>query len=95
MRCIIEDYNICKMGNEELGEIIKMAKKDPMGWVLKPNMDGGRNNIYGQAVIETLQNLKNLEVRDYVLMRLVKNCPIYPNGTIVRGYRFFPIRCTY
>lgn len=47
MRCIIEDYNICKMGNEELGEIIKMAKKDPMGWVLKPNMDGGRNNIYG------------------------------------------------
>lgn len=83
------------MSNEELEALIQKAKQDPTGWVLKPNMDGGKNNIFGEAVIETLENLKNLEYRDFVLMKLIKDCPIYDNGSIIRGYRYFPIRCTY
>lgn len=54
---------------------VAMALKDPERYVLKPQREGGGNNIYGQDICKVLQEAKGSERRAYILMDKIKPTP--------------------
>ncbi|CAG0880834.1 unnamed protein product [Darwinula stevensoni] len=71
--------------NEEGDESVKMAIKNPHAYILKPQREGGGNNIYGKDVRETLERIgKKKERTGYILMdRIVP--PIQKNYIVRPG----------
>lgn len=53
------------------GQVIEEAIAKPEGFVLKPQREGGGNNIYGEDVASTLKKLKPEELAAYVLMQRI------------------------
>lgn len=53
------------------GQILEEAAAKPEGFVLKPQREGGGNNIYGKDVATTLKNLKQEELAGYILMQRI------------------------
>ncbi|KZC04586.1 PREDICTED: glutathione synthetase-like [Dufourea novaeangliae] len=55
--------------NDEGDAIIEKAKADPQKYVLKPQREGGGNNIYNENIREQLESMKFLEERTgWILM---------------------------
>ncbi|CAM9459511.1 unnamed protein product [Chrysoparadoxa australica] len=50
------------------------AMADPTGYVLKPQREGGGNNLYGEELIKKLKEASPQELRSYILMQR-----IFPN----------------
>ncbi|XP_072371320.1 glutathione synthetase-like [Scyliorhinus torazame] len=69
-------------------EIIKKAAEDPEGFVLKPQREGGGNNIFGEELKQLLGNIKDGPKRSaYILMdrikpQTVKNYLLYPGSAL-------------
>ncbi|RKP14755.1 glutathione synthase, partial [Piptocephalis cylindrospora] len=61
---------------------VSMALKNPEGYVMKPQREGGGNNIYGQDIPKMLQNLTVRDRGAYILMDLIK--PPRAQGLMVR-----------
>jgi len=59
-----------------------MLKKNPENYVLKPQREGGGNNIYGQQVKEAIEKFSSKELSAYILMELVR--PPLSNNFILR-----------
>ncbi|ESO98063.1 hypothetical protein LOTGIDRAFT_174392, partial [Lottia gigantea] len=58
---------------EEGDRAIKMAIKNPDQFVLKPQREGGGNNLYGNKMKEFLESIQDSEERcAYILMDLIK-----------------------
>jgi glutathione synthetase len=53
------------------GEILEEAVAKPEGFVLKPQREGGGNNIYGKDVATTIKKLKQEELAGYILMQRI------------------------
>lgn len=68
-------------GNAEKNTMI--AVKDYEDWVLKPQREGGGNNLYGEDMKETLLNMSVDEKMAYVLMKRIR--PAVSNNYIVRN----------
>jgi len=76
--------NIWSLGKGDKDkEIIKRAVEDPNSFVVKPQREGGGNNIYGEDVSRVLQNFSEEELDGYILMQLIKPDP-FPS-IILRG----------
>lgn len=61
------------MKNEEGDRAVEMGIKEPEKYVLKPQREGGGNNIYGLDVKSKLEMIKNSQERTaYILMELIK-----------------------
>ncbi|XP_020778088.1 glutathione synthetase [Boleophthalmus pectinirostris] len=54
---------------------VAMALKDPERYVLKPQREGGGNNIYGDEICKVLQEAKGSERTMYILMDKIKPTP--------------------
>ncbi|KAK7884764.1 hypothetical protein WMY93_027887 [Mugilogobius chulae] len=54
---------------------VAMALKDPEQYVLKPQREGGGNNIYGSEICKVLQEAKGSERTAYILMDKIKPTP--------------------
>lgn len=54
---------------------VAMALKDPERYVLKPQREGGGNNIYGPEICKVLQEAKGSERTAYILMDKIKPTP--------------------
>ncbi|KAF7993853.1 hypothetical protein HCN44_011122 [Aphidius gifuensis] len=68
--------------NEEGDKAVEMAMNEPEKYVLKPQREGGGNNIYGENVKTTLENIKNSQERSaFILMELIK-APVQKNYII-------------
>ncbi|GCB65671.1 hypothetical protein scyTo_0013487 [Scyliorhinus torazame] len=69
-------------------EIIKKAVEDPEGFVLKPQREGGGNNIFGEELKQLLGNIKDGPKRSaYILMdrikpQTVKNYLLHPGSAL-------------
>ncbi|XP_078092979.1 glutathione synthetase [Mustelus asterias] len=69
-------------------EIIKKAVEDPEGFVLKPQREGGGNNIFGEELKQLLGNIKDGPKRSaYILMdrikpQAVKNYLLHPGSAL-------------
>ncbi|KAG8446242.1 hypothetical protein GDO86_013911 [Hymenochirus boettgeri] len=62
---------------EEGDQTVKIALTNPEHFVLKPQREGGGNNIYGEKIRETLQRIKDSEDRtSYILMDKIKPKPV-------------------
>ena len=48
---------------------VEQAKLDPANYVLKPQREGGGNNMYGQELKEKLENASSEELSSYILMQ--------------------------
>ncbi|KAG0624999.1 hypothetical protein M758_2G019800 [Ceratodon purpureus] len=55
-------------GNDQ---ILEEAVAKPEGFVLKPQREGGGNNIYGKDVATTIKKLKQEELAGYILMQRI------------------------
>lgn len=56
-------------------QTVAMALKDPERYVLKPQREGGGNNIYGSEICKVLQEAKGSERTAYILMDKIKPTP--------------------
>uniref|UniRef100_A0A671KUQ8 Glutathione synthetase n=1 Tax=Sinocyclocheilus anshuiensis TaxID=1608454 RepID=A0A671KUQ8_9TELE len=62
---------------EEGDKTVAMALASPDRYVLKPQREGGGNNIYGSEICEVLENLKNSTERTaYILMDKIQPVPV-------------------
>ncbi|XP_075033575.1 glutathione synthetase [Mixophyes fleayi] len=58
-------------------QTVKIALANPELYVLKPQREGGGNNIYGNEIIEVLERVKDsIERTSYILMDKIKPQPI-------------------
>uniref|UniRef100_M4BE13 Glutathione synthetase n=1 Tax=Hyaloperonospora arabidopsidis (strain Emoy2) TaxID=559515 RepID=M4BE13_HYAAE len=55
-------------------EVKKMAIANPHAYVLKPQREGGGNNLYGDEVASAIQSMSPAELESYILMER-----IFPN----------------
>lgn len=56
-------------------QTVAMALKDPERYVLKPQREGGGNNIYGPEICKVLQEAKGPERMAYILMDKIRPTP--------------------
>lgn len=63
-------------------KVVEMALKNPHKFVLKPQREGGMNNVYGEDIVEVLQKMTPEERKAWILMDRI-NPPI-SKGYIVR-----------
>lgn len=84
--------NIYPMDASEVGLEARKKALDPnqcQNYVLKPQREGGGNNIYGGAIPAHLNSVAESHWGSYILMELIKPCPtrnlILRNGKIEEG----------
>ncbi|KAF9883647.1 hypothetical protein FE257_003081 [Aspergillus nanangensis] len=67
-------------GSETGNHACDMAVNRPTGrdYVLKPSLEGGGNNVYGEAISEFLENIPMAEWKAYILMKKI-NSPAIEN----------------
>ncbi|MBF0352386.1 MAG: glutathione synthase [SAR324 cluster bacterium] len=60
--------------NESLGDhsAEELAMKTPQKYVLKPQREGGGNNIYGINIAESLRQMSNTEKQAFILMERIQ-----------------------
>ncbi|KAJ6638096.1 Glutathione synthetase, chloroplastic [Pseudolycoriella hygida] len=68
--------------NEEGRKGLEMALKEPERYVLKPQREGGGNNIYGIDIVDALNKMTVLERSGYILMERI--FPPISKGYILR-----------
>lgn len=56
----------------EQEKVIGLCRASPKDYVLKPNLEGGGNNIYNEKLIEVLEGSTPLERKKYVLMKKIR-----------------------
>lgn len=69
--------------NKEIDKVIQNACNDPEKYVLKPQLEGGGNNFYGNQVREKLLSLTPDEREAYILMDRI--CPVEHENILVRA----------
>ncbi|CAI5724275.1 unnamed protein product [Hyaloperonospora brassicae] len=52
-------------------EVKKMAVANPHAYVLKPQREGGGNNLYGNEVASAIQDMSPAELESYILMERI------------------------
>ncbi|KAI7877917.1 glutathione synthase [Lichtheimia hyalospora FSU 10163] len=62
--------------SEEGQRAYKMALDEPERFVMKPQREGGGNNIYGNDIPSILQKLSPEERNAYILMELIRSPPL-------------------
>lgn len=68
--------------NETGDQALNMALSNPTNYVLKPQREGGGNNIYGEDIKDFLANIKDSDERNaWILMDRI-NPPIQKNYMI-------------
>lgn len=55
-----------------LTELIEKVKKHPHGFVMKPQREGGGNNIYGDRVFEALSHMAREELEWHIIMERIQ-----------------------
>ena len=71
--------------DEEGDTAVNMAIANPQRFVLKPQREGGGNNVYGQEIANTLSAIKNSPERtSYILMDLIEP-HVQPNYLLRAG----------
>ena len=73
------------LGEGDDSEIVTRALSNPGGYVLKPQREGGGNNLYDDELVSALQTMTYAERGGYILMQKIQ--PPGTKGKLVRGGR--------
>ena len=71
------------LGEGDDSQTVEMALANPHGYVLKPQREGGGNNLYDEELVTHLKNMPYAERGAYILME--KILPPSAQGSLVRG----------
>lgn len=66
---LLPDMQTIKIGNENFG--VRKAREEARSLVLKPQREGGGNNIYKEDIPTFLDNLESREREAWIAMRLI------------------------
>ena len=84
--------NIFPLDSSQAGLSTRKMALDPeicKGYVLKPQREGGGNNIYGSAIPSFLKSLPESHWKSYILMEIITPPPVHNiilrNGNIEKG----------
>ena len=73
--------------NEQGNKAVEVAMANPEKYVLKPQREGGGNNIYGKDIVPFLNKVKNDDERNaYILMDRISP-PITTNYVVRPGMK--------
>jgi len=84
--CFTELYSLSpstRRTSEHLGSLISRVIEEPNDWILKPQREGGGNNIYDSCLSQTLQNGNATELASLVLMKKIK--PVSQQALLVEA----------
>ena len=73
-------WGLDDLEDPEMQKVLRQAQQQPNAYVLKPQREGGGNNLYGQQLLEKLQAGKGLGA--YILMQRIRP-PIQPYATLL------------
>lgn len=80
---------IYPLDDSELGNIgKKLAFDEPHRFVLKPQREGGGNNVYKEDIPSFLSTIGEFKWDAYILMEIIDPLP-YENNVIIRGNEIF------
>ena len=71
------------LGDGDDSQVVEMALANPHGYVLKPQREGGGNNLYDDDLVQALKQMSHAERGAFILME--KICPPSTEGSLVRG----------
>lgn len=72
--------------NTNIDEIIKLVKDNVDKYVLKPQREGGGNNLYGKQIISTInEKIKSDTLNEFIIMSLI-HPKIYSNFKILDNF---------
>jgi len=71
------------LGEGDDSKMVQAALKNPESYVLKPQREGGGNNLYGNDLVTALKKMSYEERGAYILMEKIRP-PTIP-GKLVRG----------
>mmetsp|Transcript_13631 Transcript_13631/g.54646 ORF Transcript_13631/g.54646 Transcript_13631/m.54646 type:complete len:490 (+) Transcript_13631:70-1539(+) len=91
-RCFAKQWS---MSGESGVEASKLALANPHGYVLKPQREGGGNNLYEEELASELKRMSATELSAYVLMERIKpvmnESILVRNGLYVKGMSVFEL----
>jgi len=73
--CFTGLYPLSKTGDQDPSDIIKKALENPHLFVMKPQREGGGNNIYGEDIRKSLQTMSESERSGFILMDKIEPLP--------------------
>ncbi|ETV66902.1 glutathione synthetase, variant 3 [Aphanomyces astaci] len=78
-----------EQASPDLPRIKALVAANPTGYVLKPQREGGGNNLYGEEVVEALATLTPAELESFILMERIlpqeQPAVLVRNGAPVSG----------
>jgi len=72
-------------------QAVASAREMPSEWVLKPQREGGGNNLYGEELREVLAKSTAAELSEFVLMRKIASPPIRSAVMCPAGCEVHPV----
>lgn len=64
--------------------VLRELKANPSLFLAKPQMEGGGNNVFGQAVLDLIERSSDAQLSQYVLMERIQSTAV-DNTLLVRG----------
>lgn len=58
---------------EKFENVLQLAKTNPNGYVMKPQREGGGNNIYGEEIGKKMDSMTQKELSSFILMERVNS----------------------
>eukprot|EP00177_Eucheuma_denticulatum_P001529 GFKZ01002740.1.p1 GENE.GFKZ01002740.1~~GFKZ01002740.1.p1 ORF type:complete len:517 (+),score=75.50 GFKZ01002740.1:132-1553(+) len=83
-KTFVRQYSLSK--GEETDRIVTMALENPDDFVLKPQREGGGNNLYSMELKQALETMSEDERAAYVLMERIR--PVVVSNVLIRGGKF-------
>lgn len=77
----VGEWEFDNISEEELSALRERVEANLEGFILKPNMEGGFNNLYGADILPVLRGERE-KLRCYILMEKI-NIKKYKNSAII------------
>lgn len=78
---LVASWEFDSLSAEEGRAVAEMFRRNPEGFVLKPNREGGCNNVFGEEGARLLGSLSAQERRQYVLQEIIP--PVFEENEIM------------
>lgn len=96
MECFAGLYNLDIINQsestiKEVENTKKMALNSPSSFVMKPQREGGGNNLYGSDIVDALNSMNDQEIAAYIIMERIQ--PPSQNAILIRNGTIFETSC--
>lgn len=93
-RSMTQVKELSTLSEQEYNSLLISVKQNPEQWILKPNREGGGNNMFGASLIPVLESLSIEERKGYILHEKIDS-KFYDNYSINSDQILTKIKCDY